>query len=557
MPKMDAVADLARQLTDALRAAREQGAYPLTVASLAGRLMSSPSPDDVERALAKKPFADGFVRARKKDAASPIALAEDAGRLAESDLLLEYALRRLCSAEKPLHPVTKVVSQVDVPLRPTVTTALERRLAEGRLPAPAGKQTVKGKAHLYLRDFPPPPPPRHPAEELGEQLLRALEARRAGDYPAALAGLIPDTKSALLKQALGRGPLKNGVVLGAPGRPDAPAVLIADRDTLAESPALLTYLLRTATTARRPLASAAKLAELASEALRPRLTASLARRLDTGDLPPGVGMLPGKDGAQWFLTELLPAPAALAWRLLRALEARRAGGAYPVTLHELAREMAATADDAVHALGEKSLKTQFLAALPGSPRTPVALSEDAALLARWPPLIEAALAAARSPDNQALAPAELKKPVATPLRARFAEALQQRLSEGSLPTGVGVLRVKRKPLLFLLADLHAAPPPAPVPTAPPEAIDFATRFDEVFARLDRARGDHNLVSLVELRREVGLDRALFDAGLRELRRQGRYGLGAAEGRHGISPEERQAGIIEDGSLLLFVSRKST
>jgi hypothetical protein len=41
-----------------------------------------------------------------------------------------------------------------------------------------------------------------------------------------------------------------------------------------------------------------------------------------------------------------------------------------------------------------------------------------------------------------------------------------------------------------------------------------------------------------------------------LRHQGRYSLSAAEGRHGILPEEHDAGIIEDGSLLLFVSRKA-
>jgi hypothetical protein len=43
--------------------------------------------------------------------------------------------------------------------------------------------------------------------------------------------------------------------------------------------------------------------------------------------------------------------------------------------------------------------------------------------------------------------------------------------------------------------------------------------------------------------------------LQRLRRAGRYSLSAAEGRHGISAEERDAAIPEDGSLLLFVSRR--
>jgi hypothetical protein len=86
-------------------------------------------------------------------------------------------------------------------------------------------------------------------------------------------------------------------------------------------------------------------------------------------------------------------------------------------------------------------------------------------------------------------------------------------------------------------------------------VDFARLFDEAFARLDQERGSANLVSLVRLREEVPVDRDTFDRELGRLRREGRYSLTGAEGRHGISPEERQAGITEDGALLLFVSRK--
>ncbi len=61
---------------------------------------------------------------------------------------------------------------------------------------------------------------------------------------------------------------------------------------------------------------------------------------------------------------------------------------------------------------------------------------------------------------------------------------------------------------------------------------------------------------MDLRRLVPLAREPFDSGLRKLRIGGRYTLSAAEGRHGVSPEERAAGIVEDGSLLLYVSRKT-
>jgi hypothetical protein len=52
-----------------------------------------------------------------------------------------------------------------------------------------------------------------------------------------------------------------------------------------------------------------------------------------------------------------------------------------------------------------------------------------------------------------------------------------------------------------------------------------------------------------------VERTTFDAGLEELRRAGRYTLSGAEGRHGVSDAERDAGICEVGTLLLYVSRK--
>jgi hypothetical protein len=53
-----------------------------------------------------------------------------------------------------------------------------------------------------------------------------------------------------------------------------------------------------------------------------------------------------------------------------------------------------------------------------------------------------------------------------------------------------------------------------------------------------------------------VDRGAFDSGLQQLRRAGQYTLSNAEGRHGITAEEREAGLVEEGALLLFVSRKT-
>jgi hypothetical protein len=84
--------------------------------------------------------------------------------------------------------------------------------------------------------------------------------------------------------------------------------------------------------------------------------------------------------------------------------------------------------------------------------------------------------------------------------------------------------------------------------------EFERAFDDAFDRLDRERGGHNQVSLVKLRAAVPADRAAFDGWLNEMRRDRKYSLVAAEGRFGISAEERRDGITEDGTLKIWIER---
>jgi hypothetical protein len=426
MARVDPVAELAAKLLHALEQQRQSGGdYPLIVGRLAALADPQATPEQVAKALAKRPFAARWVVANKKDANSPIALAEDRERLAVSPHLVEYALELLCNADSPLHTPAKVAAKVDTSLRPTFKAALDRQIAANSLPATVGVRMVRSKPQLYLQQF----PPKDPIEELSKKLVEALtqqRERRPDDYPTPLPRLIERTglsvKPAELKQAFGREPFRGQAVVAMPSLPDSLVALSADAERLASSPALL----------------------------------------------------------------------------------------------------------------------------------------------------HRALTAARTADNQALTLADLKKKIAPSLQGPFVASLDRRLSGGALPDGIGVLRSKKKPLFFLLADLNATPPAA-APTAPPKPVappsepkptqvpvmDFARRFEEAFAHLDREHGSHNHVSLVDLRRSLPVDRAAFDAGVQQLRRAGRYGLSAAEGRHGLSADEREAGIIEDGSLLLFVSRRET
>jgi hypothetical protein len=263
------------------------------------------------------------------------------------------------------------------------------------------------------------------------------------------------------------------------------------------------------------------------------------------------------------------APLVLPARFLAALKARPDDS---VTLRALAEavEPTATPEQIQAALKAKALKGKLVLAFPDDVDAPVALAENGERLTGSPALVETALARVRTAESQAVPIAEVAKAVDKKLRSSFAASLVARVEGGTLPGTVGCLRVRKVPHLFLWADMAVSPSVRPTPellpagpdrvpstgASPPVELDFGRLFDEAFTRLDRGRGGHNLVSLVFLRRELCLPRETFDAGLRQLRQAAHYGLSAAEGRHGVSDEEREAGVVEDGTLLLFVSRRS-
>jgi hypothetical protein len=422
MPRVDATAALAEKMVQELRRRRGQGgdAYPARLSQLAGLTEPPALAPTLRKALKKKPFAAEMVAAANHPDA-PLALVEDRERLAASPLLLEFALGLLCKPGKEVHPVTRLLTKVDKSLRPDFEAVLQRHLAEDSLPATVGRLTVRNKVQLYLRRLPPPPPPH---VTLAEKLVRALE----GQY-------------------------------GQAGAPEFP---------------------------------------------------TLKRLLQGAD------------------------PAAKATVVKKAL-------------------------------AEPIFRDRVVLALPRQPDSPLALSIDGARLAASAVLLETALDAVRTPQHQAVSLTDLKKKVVPALQQPFTASVARRLESDTLPPGVGCLRIKKTAHLFRLADVQAsaaaaAPAPLSTATAPVTpsavlAVDFARQFEEAFDRLDRRKGSHNLVSLVDLRPALPVDRAAFDAGLLRLRREGRFSLSNAEGRHGLGPAEHAAGIVEEGNLLLYVSRK--
>lgn len=274
------------------------------------------------------------------------------------------------------------------------------------------------------------------------------------------------------------------------------------------------------------------------------------------------------------------AALALAEELIRLLEAQRGLGppSYPLPVRRLI-ELAcshATAGQVEKAIGTRWFQQRVAIARAKNRDAPIALVSDLESLAGSRLLLEFMLQSLRTPSNQAFSAAQLKSKTSHKLQQPFQAALARQIEQGSLPPTVGWITISRAKKLFLVADLHLGHEEPRVAalrsTAEPSirsegasardrldsadaASHFAQDFDRVFDALDRRAGAHNFVSLVDLRAALPVGRETFDRALHQLRMEGRYGLSAAEGRHGVTPEESAAAITEDGTLLLYVSRK--
>lgn len=268
----------------------------------------------------------------------------------------------------------------------------------------------------------------------------------------------------------------------------------------------------------------------------------------------------------------------LAEELIRHLESQRRLGppAYPLTVGHLIEQTHRDAPPAqfTKAIAKRSFQNRVVIARAKNREAPLALASDLETLAGSRLLLEFMLKSLRTPSNQAFSAAQLKAKTTRKLQSAFQTALARQIETESLPPTVGWITINRTKKLFLLVDLHVgrqdadatfdiaaggrparlSEPPRNVELEP--ASPFAEAFERAFEELDRRAGAHNFVSLVDLRARLPMAREAFDSGLQNLRLAGRYGLSSAEGRHGLTPEERDAAIIEDGILLLYVSRKT-
>lgn len=311
-----------------------------------------------------------------------------------------------------------------------------------------------------------------------------------------------------------------------------------------------------------------------------------------GKLSPDSAIYP--KGRKPTRAELAAIEAAkLAARLLRVLESQRdlGDGAYPTPFARLA-DLAGlkwASPAARKAIGHPSLVAKLVVAGAGKaphPDAPVLLAPDA--VAWSPAILRFAFTQSKKPAGRskvvalAFTPDLLAKQVHADLRQSFAAQLAERLRREDLPAGYAWLP-SEPPLIFQAGDVRPGEPfrvagaeatapasrdhHAPGATTAPEPVaepareeptrDFAEAFRAAFDAIDHRNRGTNSVRLLDLRNELGdFDRHRFDAGLRQLRVAREFALDSHEGLHRpLTPEERAAGIAEQGSLLVYVSRR--
>jgi hypothetical protein len=301
-----------------------------------------------------------------------------------------------------------------------------------------------------------------------------------------------------------------------------------------------------------------------------------------------VDKKPSLNSPVYFKGEQPKPDVLLARRMVAVLESQRRLGesAYPPSLRRLAElcENKGTENALRKAASIAPMAGRATVLAKKGLDAPVVFNEDieGGLSKALPGLLRFALSPVTSKtkrgtiETAAFTSKELAKRVMPELQQRLEHAVRDGIDRLSLPRGVGWVIVKGEPLLFLTDNVKpaAARSPAPVAghvsdphrhTAPAHSSsgdafrprDFTQSFRAAFEILDRRNGSTNFVKLADLRQALGeFSREEFDAGLRRLRMDGVFALDSHEGLHGsLSHEEREAGVREAGSLLVYASRR--
>ncbi len=421
----------------------------------------------------------------------------------------------------------------------------------------------------------------HPHLELAHRLLERLRERKsAGNdfYPVRLDRLARDLDPTpgidAVRQAAQVPLFKRSAIVAFQDRADSWVALAEDRDLLAQHPDVLIDAVVNCRVA--PPWKPNDLAKTLATPLKKPFTAEVQRRITSQALPASLETFARGRTILVYPKDRPPAVVHLARRLLQRLHHERttaAAGRYPASPRVLLPPDAEPPSAKLWAeiLKFPEYRQQIVSLDLDNPEAPIAFADDLDRFARSSVVLNYLLHRLRKTDAHAFPVKQLTQKLKPPVKAAITAYLQADDICQTLPEQMGFVLISQQRWFFALSDLHqrrpspsvpaAATRPAPSPetTLSPAASvlseDFRQAFDAAFERLDAQHGHNNLVSLVDLRKAFPyLDRAQFDQQLYELRRAGWYRIKLAETYGGLSAEEQQAAIHENGEVLLNVSR---
>lgn len=300
-----------------------------------------------------------------------------------------------------------------------------------------------------------------------------------------------------------------------------------------------------------------------------RLEAFLADRVAAAEL---FEHFTGRSKKKAYATEAAPPSAEQrAEKLIKVLDSQRRISAYPLAVSTWAELTETT-------VGNTDFKKLIKAGSSLRQRVEVFGKGDAAIVffvedfsrIASQSLLEILVRATRTKSSPFTTLAKMSTKLPDERRDDFKRAVTNAKTQDTLSPNVGWIEDGKTEKFFLVADLGSPamrrrlsdqnPSPRTTVAEPASATrapaqGFANEFVAAFDRLDRAGGNLNFVSLLDLRRELpSYSRAAFDEGVEHLRKEQRFSLRRPEGRHGISPAERDASIFEAGSQFLYVER---
>jgi hypothetical protein len=192
---------LAEKLLAALESRREESAgFPWTMRSLIAHAAQHAEAALLKKAFDSKLLKPHLIAAAKGDDA-PIALAEDADKLAASSGLLAFALNASRTGDNQAVSLADLKKKVSKAMQPGFAEALGQRAARGPLPPGIGLLRIKKQPCFFfwsdaagepVKPAAPPTPPAPPTLDFAgafEQVFDSLDRQRGGVNLVSLADL--------------------------------------------------------------------------------------------------------------------------------------------------------------------------------------------------------------------------------------------------------------------------------------------------------------------------------------------------------------------------------